>query len=81
MERGAGFVAVLLIAAILLGVIYQTPRAAEMTQAVSPPQKISDTDQDGIPDYLDICPGRNNIGGDDRDGDRLRDACDLAPDG
>jgi hypothetical protein len=47
-----------------------------MPQAATP-----DRDRDGIPDYLDICPGRNNIGGDDRDGDRLSDACDLAPDG
>jgi hypothetical protein len=41
----------------------------------------ADSDRDGIPDYLDSCPGLANTAGSDRDGDRLSDACDLDPTG
>jgi hypothetical protein len=49
-------------------------------------QKISvtvykDSDRDGVPDYLDACPGRSNIGNIDSDGDMLSDECDLDPTG
>jgi hypothetical protein len=43
-----------------------------------------DTDGDGIPDYLDKCPGINNNGphwADDTDGDGIGDDCDVDNDG
>jgi len=40
-----------------------------------------DSDADGIPDYLDACPDKVNIGRSDRDGDMLLDNCDIDPAG
>jgi hypothetical protein len=41
---------------------------------------LADSDGDGIPDWVDSCPGATSVGPLDLDGDGLRDGCDLDSD-
>lgn len=66
---------------LMLLAAYSSVPAGELTAGAAPVTMLDyrDSDRDGVPDYLDACPGSWNIGSDDSDGDRVIDACDLDP--